>query len=1019
MDVWPGTPAKTDTPAPAAWPGTPVKAAAPAAWPGVPASKDHPEGAKVEGLGGVQFESDRKARWDEGVAGLRDNVRKMVTTRPKGGVDATLTTLSAAGGALGAAFSAPMAVGDALTRVVAPQGVNVLGKHLGPRDITDVASLVIPGAGLAKGLAKGTRVGRAATEAAEALHTGIKRLIAPTTVSGEARATGAVIRRARGESQLAADQDAHRLIRAQKTVGNKPAAWHRELIDYIENRGTRGKAPDAPDFGKKPDLTTPQGRLEAKRQQKFFDNSEQGKAANTLRDIYRKWQARAEYAIRRNRGAAPQFIKDYYAHIWKEDPERVKAAMDRFYRQGSGKNFRRRSIPTIAEGLEAGLTPKYENAFETTQHYVDNMSRFLTTHDTQASLKEAGMASWHTPGQQPEGHVPLNGIMTERVPQGRRGGRPAGPNPPKPEESLLRIGQNRKMLEGPGEQGKLPGKEAPIYEDPLEIGGRNLTVPGEWPGRPAVGGDTHAQIEDAATKAENVTPEPAAEKPNERTPDREPLKQKLYAPADVARVYNNHVSGSLASTQVGPLYKVLQATNNANRLLEFGLSFAHGGFVGKQGVISEIAGALGSASRIPAALAKGDVGRAAMHARSAGGALARAPVAPFANYLKGLKFSRQLARGERTDTLAKAFARSGNQLKMADQFKIRGAGSFFQSAIRGSLYKDVTASLRRVIGPDKNGAWDRVKGLGDFVGNVVQSVSAPMMEHVIPHAKQGAWLSEMERWMAANPAASQAEVDRQAIKITDAMDDRMGEMLQDNIFWHKWIKELAQLAATSYSFTGGTIRQVGGGIMDIPESAKGLASGKGITPRTAYVMALGMYVPLQNAIYQYMKTGKAPKGQDFVAPRTGGQTPSGDPERAGFLGDEKDIYGYMNDPGGELTNKQSRILQFGENVATGKDWRNLPIAPPAGAPPIEGEPSNWIDAFAEDFADSWLPIGVQAQQAKRGSNISPAERSVAIRPAPAYLQDPERYRAQKRQRDMRAWSEKVNADKKARSQEQP
>jgi hypothetical protein len=52
----------------------------------------------------------------------------------------------------------------------------------------------------------------------------------------------------------------------------------------------------------------------------------------------------------------PTFIRDYYTHMWKEAPQVVEGRMA-MARQGSGRNLKARSIPTLQEGIDAGLTP--------------------------------------------------------------------------------------------------------------------------------------------------------------------------------------------------------------------------------------------------------------------------------------------------------------------------------------------------------------------------------------------------------------------------------------------------------------------------------------------------------------------------------------------------------------------------------------------------------------------------------------------------------------------------------------
>ena len=263
-----------------------------------------------------------------------------------------------------------------------------------------------------------------------------------------------------------------------------------------------------------------------------------------------------------------------------------------------------------------------------------------------------------------------------------------------------RSGSPSGDLSGEGAR-KLAAPSLDLPKGPKQIGAPTgpEVLPPEKPVPPKQIGKAPGTDVDVRTK--NVTPKPG-EEPAPKG-DRGVNKEVLYAHPDVARVYNNWIAKSLATTAIGPVYKAARAFKNASTMVSLGLSWAHAGLVGQEGVISEIAGALRSASEAPGKAVRGDLAGAGRSLKEAGGALAKAPVAPFQQYAKGRRFAGALLKGDMSDPLHRAFAQSGNQLKMDDFYKTRGAGSFFQSFRRGSLGADVTASLRRVIGPDKNG----------------------------------------------------------------------------------------------------------------------------------------------------------------------------------------------------------------------------------------------------------------------------------------------------------------------------
>src|SRR5262249_58404459 len=82
--------------------------------------------------------------------------------------------------------------------------------------------------------------------------------------------------------------------------------------------------------------------------------------------------------------------------------------------------------------------------------------------------------------------------------------------------------------------------------------------------------------------------------------------------------------------------------------------------------------------------------------------------------------------------------------------------------------------------------------------------------------------------------ASYTEKLAMARKIVDSADNRLGEMIQDNIFWRKGLKQSAMLAMLSYSWNMGGIREIGGGIRDIARTAAGTGA---MTRKGDYVIS--------------------------------------------------------------------------------------------------------------------------------------------------------------------------------------
>jgi hypothetical protein len=286
------------------------------------------------------------------------------------------------------------------------------------------------------------------------------------------------------------------------------------------------------------------------------------------------------------------------------------------------------------------------------------------------------------------------------------------------------------------------------------------------------------------------------------------------------------------------------------------------------------------------------------------------------------------------------------------------------------------------------------------VGRTLATVSDPLFKYYIPKMKTGAFMENMSEWLKANPGVSQEEKVKMAKRIWDSVDNRFGEMVQDNIFWPKMLKQAAMVGMRSYSWNLGTVREIGGGAKSVIAS-KGKSIGiRGMEydPKAGYVIALPMAVAIVNGVYQYMMTGKGPESvADLMHGRTGGKVPGlggrGQvEERADLPGYQKDVFGWATDWQQEAINKMSALPSAAWEVMANRDWRNDPIVNP------EANLPSWVADYFNYFTNKFLPITVKQEMrgGKKGSEIGPAQSRLGIRPSGARWTDPEGYAAFKK-----------------------
>ena len=209
---------------------------------------------------------------------------------------------------------------------------------------------------------------------------------------------------------------------------------------------------------------------------------------------------------------------------------------------------------------------------------------------------------------------------------------------------------------------------------------------------------------------------------------------------------------------------------------------------------------------------------------------------------------------------------------------------------------------------------------------VPEYAAKPIMEYHVPAMKVAGFLKTVETELALNPNMTETEIQQMKEKAWADMDDRLGQVVYDNLFWDKTLKDLSFLTIRSFGWTGGTIRAITKGVADIPESGLRLAKGQGISTRTAWLIALPIQVGLYGAMYHYLMTGKKPEEmKDYFFPKDGTKNPDGTDRRINFPTYMKDVFAYSKNPYKTLMSKASPIVTEIHEIFSNKDFYGVPI----------------------------------------------------------------------------------------------
>lgn len=425
------------------------------------------------------------------------------------------------------------------------------------------------------------------------------------------------------------------------------------------------------------------------------------------------------------------------------------------------------------------------------------------------------------------------------------------------------------------------------------------------------------------------------------------VKGQYYAPPPVQELIDNYLSPGLRGNKAFDMYRTV---GNGLNQMQLGLSGFHLAMTSVDAIVSQNALALEK-------LASGDITGALKSA-------ATAPAAPILNYLKGKEVAKaylsKTATGKGYDALAQA---------MADAGGAKGMDSFYKGSAPEKMIQ----------------AWKQGNALG-AIGNAAiapfEMVAKPIMEHFVPMQKLGVF-ADLAQFELERLPAQATDAERRAVlaKVWDSVDNRMGQMVYDNLFWNRTFKDLAMASVRSVGWNTGTIRELGGAVTDV-------ATGKGLTHKVAYAASLPISVGIMGAVYQRLATGEGPQElKDYFYPKTGTFDSNGNANRVQLPSYIRDVRDYATDVPKTLKHKIHPLLQIGWGWATNEDYRGDQIYNP------DDSYVQNMQQIGSYFLKNASPFGISnlLEQRKRGAStgqqvagfagVTAAPRDVQLSPA--------------------------------------
>lgn len=446
-------------------------------------------------------------------------------------------------------------------------------------------------------------------------------------------------------------------------------------------------------------------------------------------------------------------------------------------------------------------------------------------------------------------------------------------------------------------------------------------------------------------------------------------------PEMVAKDLNNYLAPGLSQFKAWQNFRWLQNVLLSSRL---GFSAFHAGFTTVDSAMTHLD--LGMRKAL-----SGDIAGALKH-------IGQVPLTPL-HALQGM-----FNRGEGAKLVRQFYGQ-----EHADPQTSAVLDALTQGGARGRMdptdYNNDFAQTLRAWRTD--GAAGLAKTPARTIGAVLEGVMRPIAHNLVPAQKMTARVElmkyELDRlarqlgekkgdYAAITKAMNQDSLRQVAHSVVQRVDDRLGQLAYDNLFWNRTVKDILQASIQSVGWNVGTKNVIFGGLADVqkifkPESLLAPLDKNGkitdaqmsrITGRLSYLVALNVGIGALGAVTQYMLTGEGPQElKDYFFPKTGNKNPDGTDARISFPSYVKDEFGFARHPIETVEHKLHPSFSMVAELLNNKDFYGNEVYDP------DAPWSKVATEIAGHVVKGFVPYAVQNQQ-----NIAQAGGSLAARVAP-------------------------------------
>ena len=444
-----------------------------------------------------------------------------------------------------------------------------------------------------------------------------------------------------------------------------------------------------------------------------------------------------------------------------------------------------------------------------------------------------------------------------------------------------------------------------------------------------------------------------------------------YAPDDVARLLNNHLSPGMRSHEnklISGTYNLVRGAGNLINQVNLAFSAFHALNVSTDMMASTLGlglTKLGSKGFFTSGLKD----------------IASVAISPITTTWSGTKLKK--AYRQQLDTI------QDPKLKLMVESVIAAGGrdrldAFYYNRQIRALQKTFSDIIRN---KDIEKLLPIAKIPFNMFGAGLELAAKPIMEWYVPTGKMGLFskLAEFEMERAERGEITDEQLRHRLISVWDSVDNRMGQLIYDNLFWQKTMKEGLMLAVRSTGWNLGSWREYAGAGVDLFTANSRMKDGeKFFSQKIAYAVGAGVVYSVLGATIQYILTGEKPReSKDLFFPRTGRINSDGSEERLSLPTYAKDIYSYSQQPVKTLQNKLHPLVGIIDDLAHNKDFYNTEISD-------ESDPvmKQMFDKayYITEASKSFSFRNYEKMQKKEDAPLKNRMVSIlGIQPAPAYV----------------------------------